>query len=213
MGSEAVASGLDSTAIGYSASATKESATAVGTRATAAYDNSAAFGVGAVAQRANQQMFGNGNNTYTLAGISSAASTAAQTGVGMGVGNHRLQRKSRLRTPTSTIRLATTASQIDKNREGVAMAMAMSGFWVPYGKQFAAGFNVASWDGTYANRGNFGAQVADGLHLTGAVAIGDKGLYGGRVGGVVLLVGGPQASALRVGVAAQAIRGAVCILG
>src|SRR4029078_10145796 len=46
----------------------------------ATFDNSAAFGTGAVGTRANQQVFGTAASTYTLAGLPSAASKAAQFG-------------------------------------------------------------------------------------------------------------------------------------
>jgi trimeric autotransporter adhesin len=70
----------NSIAIGANTFATGVSATAVGNGAQATFDNSAAFGNGAAATRANQQVFGSATNTYTLAGVTSAASLAAQSG-------------------------------------------------------------------------------------------------------------------------------------
>jgi trimeric autotransporter adhesin len=67
-------------AIGLNSNATGGQTTAVGSNASATLANSAAFGNGAVATRANQQMFGTASNTYTMAGITSAASAAAQKG-------------------------------------------------------------------------------------------------------------------------------------
>jgi hypothetical protein len=52
--------------------------TAIGSSTRANFDNAAAFGAGAQATRANQQMFGTASNTYTMAGITSGASRAAQ---------------------------------------------------------------------------------------------------------------------------------------
>jgi hypothetical protein len=51
---------------------------AIGPNATAGFDNSAAFGNGATATRANQQVFGTVTNTYTMSGITSDTSKAAQ---------------------------------------------------------------------------------------------------------------------------------------
>ena len=56
---------MNSTSVGYNAAATAE--------------NSAAFGAGAFAGNVNQVSVGTLSNTYTLAGVTSAASTAAQT--------------------------------------------------------------------------------------------------------------------------------------
>ena len=68
------------------------------------------------------------------------------------------------------------------------MAMAMSNFWVPYGKSLAAGLNVATWDGTFAIGANIGGQVSDGLHFTGGIAISESGLVARSRGNRRLLV-------------------------
>jgi hypothetical protein len=65
-------------AFGDFSTASGASSTAVGPNSTAAYDNSAAFGNGAAAVRANQQVFGTASNTYTMPGLTSSASKAAQ---------------------------------------------------------------------------------------------------------------------------------------
>ncbi len=74
------ASGVNSVAIGAGNVASGASAIAIGAGSTAAFANSAAFGVGATATRANQQVFGTATSTYTMPGITSAASAAAQAG-------------------------------------------------------------------------------------------------------------------------------------
>ncbi|GJD42653.1 hypothetical protein AFCDBAGC_0491 [Methylobacterium cerastii] len=88
------AGGADALAAGYGASAGGGSATALGTQANAAGDgsiaigrsasatqaNAIAIGPGARTTRANQVAIGNGSNTYTLGGIGSAQSAAAQSG-------------------------------------------------------------------------------------------------------------------------------------
>ncbi len=66
-------------AIGQSSTASANSV-AIGSGASATFSNSAAFGSGATATRANQQVFGTATNTYTMAGITSATSKAAQSG-------------------------------------------------------------------------------------------------------------------------------------
>lgn len=81
VGSSASAVGANSVALGGSATATGAGGTAVGASAQAGFVNSTAVGNSAVATRNNQQMFGTTTNTYTMAGIASAASAAVQTGV------------------------------------------------------------------------------------------------------------------------------------
>ena len=72
--------GTNNTAVGHNSTATGTNSSAFGFATAAAFANSAAFGFGATATQANQQMFGTATNTYTMAGIGSAASKAAQSG-------------------------------------------------------------------------------------------------------------------------------------
>ncbi|WP_224694053.1 YadA-like family protein [Mesorhizobium sp. BH1-1-4] len=74
------AGGSNATAIGASAKANALNSTALGAGATALQDHSIAIGAGVTATRKNQVMLGAASNTYTLAGITSQASTDAQSG-------------------------------------------------------------------------------------------------------------------------------------
>ena len=121
-------------------------------------------------------MFGTTQNTYTMPGITSYASTAAQSG------------QLGLVTSDASGNLASDPglyNQILKNREGVAMAMAMSGFWVPEHKTMSAALNVGTWDGAWAVAGNIGGNINNHLSVTGALSISETGLIGGRAGGQV----------------------------
>ena len=94
VGTASAAVGDGSTALGFVAGATGTGSTAIGAAASAAGNNSVALGNGASANqantiaiganvktnRANQVAIGNAGNTYTLAGIASQASAAAQSG-------------------------------------------------------------------------------------------------------------------------------------
>src|SRR5258708_17062710 len=80
MGNSNTVTGASGVAIGNGASVAGANAIAMGTGASANFDNSAAVGTGATATRANQQVFGTASNTYTMGGITSAASRAAQSG-------------------------------------------------------------------------------------------------------------------------------------
>jgi hypothetical protein len=149
----------------------------VGAHSEAGYYNSAAFGYGATATRANQQVFGTSSNTYTMPGITSMASSNAQTAGPLALVT--TDQNGNLAADTGLY------EQIGQNTEGVAMAMALSNFWVPYGKSFAAGIGVGTFDGSTAFAANIGGQVADGFHVTGGVAVSSSGLVAGRAGGVV----------------------------
>ena len=94
IGRDSYAAASYATALGANASVYKDNGTAVGDRAdvnglygtaigadsSAAFDNSTAIGYGAKTLFANQFMFGTSSNTYTMPGIVSDASRAAQTG-------------------------------------------------------------------------------------------------------------------------------------
>jgi trimeric autotransporter adhesin len=67
-------------AFGDGTTATGPNSAALGVNANATFANSTAVGTGATTTRANQQSFGTAANTYTLAGITSGASKAAQSG-------------------------------------------------------------------------------------------------------------------------------------
>lgn len=86
VGENATAYGQGSTAIGSTAMAIGQGSTASGFGATALgvgtkaeYNNSIAVGAGVETDRVNQVKIGSNTNTYTLAGLNSAASKAEQT--------------------------------------------------------------------------------------------------------------------------------------
>ena len=71
----------ESVAVGDTATAGSASvnfSTAIGSNTSANFDASTAIGFGAQTTAANQMMFGTGTSIYTLAGVNSAASHAAQ---------------------------------------------------------------------------------------------------------------------------------------
>jgi autotransporter adhesin len=80
IGNQSQTNGADAVAIGNTSQATGSNAVAIGASANAGHENSAAFGNGATTMRANQQVFGTASNTYTLSGVASSASRAAQSG-------------------------------------------------------------------------------------------------------------------------------------
>ena len=74
------ASGSDALAVGYGAAAAGAGAVAIGNGSSAAQANAVAIGAGATTTRANQVAVGTARSTYTLAGLPSAESAAAQSG-------------------------------------------------------------------------------------------------------------------------------------
>ena len=80
LGFVAGATGTGSTAIGAAASAAGNSSVALGNGASANQANAIAIGANVKTSRPNQVAIGNAGNTYTLAGIASQASAAAQSG-------------------------------------------------------------------------------------------------------------------------------------
>lgn len=174
--SPASASGDGAIAIGASAQAAGNSATAIGESASAAFTNSAAVGNGAVATRANQQMFGTTSNTYTMAGITSAASAAAQSGARQIVtsdsaGNLATSTLAGLGVASSTD-IGALQSQIDglvqRDRQlatGIAISLALAQ------PMLQAGQTV----GVRVGWGNFGGSNAVGLSAAGVLARGFAG--------------------------------------
>ncbi|MFN5109776.1 MAG: YadA-like family protein, partial [Bradyrhizobium sp.] len=79
-GAGSSATDAGATAYGQGSTASAASATAIGSGATAGFANSTAVGAGATTTAANQVAIGTAGNTYRLAGVTSAASLAAQSG-------------------------------------------------------------------------------------------------------------------------------------
>lgn len=80
IGGWSTAAGNGATALGGGAYAGGDFSTAVGPSARTEHLRAAAIGVGAETTRDYQMIFGAVTNTYTLSGVASASSTAAQTG-------------------------------------------------------------------------------------------------------------------------------------
>lgn len=172
-----VASGTDALALqGGAAGGTSSIALGAGATVQAGHDNSVALGAGAQSTRANQVMVGTAATTYTMPGITSSASKAAQGPV------HGVV------TTDANGNLASDGGalhrQVEGNTEGVAMAMALAGgLNLPEGKNFGISGNWGTFDGEHAM--GFGAvgRVSKNVYLNGGVGIGaGHGKVGGRAG-------------------------------
>ena len=187
-GQGSVANGSNTTAIGQASSAGATGATAVGQGATANFTNSTAIGVGATTTAVNQVSIGTASNTYRMAGITSAASLAAQVGptqlVTTDAAGHLAaasfsgQDISLLQSDVGTLQ-----TQMRQAFEGTAIAIAMGGSALPSDKKFAISTNWGTFRGE--NAMSLGAQMRLNQYvvLNGGVAAGfAQGGVGGRAG-------------------------------
>ena len=195
-GADAHGDGTNNVAIGNAAQATGANSSALGAQAT--FANSTAIGNGATATRANQQMFGTATNTYTMAGVATAASRAAQVGPTQIVtsdagGNLATRSLADLgfasQSDISGIngRLDALNGRInDVNREargGIALALAASGL------QFDTRPGKVSVSGGYGNfKGQsgfavgLGYAVSESMRFNAAFTAAQQGDIGARVG-------------------------------
>lgn len=165
------------------------SSLAMGDGAEALMDNSTAIGTGAQATRAGQQAFGTATNTYTMAGISSAASKAAQSG------------PTQLVTTDANGNLATDGGAIqsqinalgkrdDELAEGIAISLALNLPIFHAGQTFAVNVGWGGFDGENAlgftaagvvNQGGLGPGSTVTLY-GGVGAGGNEGTVAGKSG-------------------------------
>ncbi|WP_313612650.1 hypothetical protein [Agrobacterium sp.] len=156
-GLRSTVSATDGIAIGRDAIVAGEAGIALGAGASAGYNNSVAIGAGATALREGQVVLGTSSNTYTMAGIGSSASRAAQTGpvklVTSDANGNLATTDFDIASLTGDIsRLKTT---VDRNRKdankGIAAAMAMTGAPTPSAPgKTAWATNVATYGGEFA---------------------------------------------------------------
>ena len=193
IGDSATASGDSSknTAIGANSLAANNSA-AFGAGAQATFVNSAAFGNGAKATRANQQAFGTTTNTYSMPGLTSAASKAAQSGPTQVVTTDALGNLGT--TAPSSLGLATGADvalsvdqlsrRINKSNTGVAMAFAIAG--VPTllsTEKFAFATNWGTFQGENGAALSGAVRIYRNVQLQGSFAYGFReNMAGGHAG-------------------------------
>jgi autotransporter adhesin len=192
MGNNASASNAG-VAFGDGTTATGSSSAALGVNATATFENSAAIGTGATATRAGQQSFGTAANTYTMAGITSATSKAAQSGAIQVVtsdaaGNLATTPLSSLTTDLSGInaQLANLQNQIGQLRFGIAAAAATANVPTPSGPgRTTFAINGSLYDTTGGVGVAFSHRFANTsipVYFSGAYGNGGGREHVGRVG-------------------------------
>jgi len=154
----------------------------------AGHTNSTALGTGAVTTRANQIMMGTGSTTYTMAGIASSASRAAQSGPVQLVTSDA---NGNLATANASSLGLATQKDLGQLNEGIATVaslaqpillagqhFAMRAGWGGYDDASAVGFSAA---GVVAS--NLLSNGRGTLTLDGGVGFGtSEGEVAGRAG-------------------------------
>ena len=190
IGGGSVASGANASAYGSGASALGAGSSAFGAGASAGFDNSSAFGAGASATRANQMVFGTASNTYTMPGVTSDASRAAQSGpldvvTTDAAGNLASLPLSDFFSGVTAIegQLARMDRKFDRQSDGIAIAMALGAVALPADKTFALTGSVGYFDDTAAFGIGAVGQIADNWYLNGGIGVGtERGTVAGRAG-------------------------------
>jgi hypothetical protein len=202
MGNTSTVTGANGIAIGNNVSVTGANGVAIGTGSSANFSNSAAFGNGAVVTRANQQVFGTASNTYTMGGITSSASKAAQSGpvqlvtsdaggnlatsslAGLGLASTADVGAINSQLFAINAHLSDLDMRTSRAYTGVAMAFAMAR--VPTllpNEKFAATMNWGTFQGGNGLAINGAFRLNNNMQLAGGVAYGlDGNIAGGRVG-------------------------------
>jgi YadA-like membrane anchor domain len=188
MGTMATASN-GGAAYGDNSIATGALSSALGPGASATFANSTAIGNGAATTRINQVAIGTGTNTYTLAGINSAASLAAQSGTLRVVTTDAAGNLASAPFPSGgggpnlSASVATLQTQIKQAFEGTAIAIALGGTALPGDKRYAVSVNWGNFRGENAMSLSTQFRVTDYVVLNAGFAAGfAQGGVGSRAG-------------------------------
>lgn len=181
-------------AIGNGSTVTGAGGISVGGGNTVAQAGAVAIGNGVTTTRANQVSLGNTGNTYTLAGITSADSLAAQSGTvqfvtsdaagNLATANISIPDISGLDSRVGSLETSVSQLQKDMRRsfEGTALAMAMGGAILPEGKTYAISAGWGTFRGENAFAASGVAKLNDNFYAQGGVGVGARGGVGGRLG-------------------------------
>jgi hypothetical protein len=189
LGTQASATGYGSTAIGSFSQANSGIATAVGNQARALYAGSTALGQSSATTRERQMMLGTADNAYTAPGITSAESRSYQQGVTQLVttdvqGNLAAASYESMGL-ASAADIERQGASIERNSEGVSMAMALSGVAdiLPAGTNYAVSTNWGYFESESALALGGSARLIDNVFINGGGAIStSSGVGGGRAG-------------------------------
>ncbi len=199
-GGLAVATGDNATALGRSAHAGGTNAVAVGAFSSAMQADSVAIGQGVATTRANQIAIGSATQTYTLAGLASVQSMAAQTGATAFVSTDASGNLAASSIGPSTIAaldgrvsgleaglgsLSRYAVESRKEaRRGIASAMALASAPIPSAPgRLTYVLNGATFRGEYAVGGSVAYRLDTNRPIAVTVGVaGGAGNVGARIG-------------------------------
>jgi hypothetical protein len=194
-GATVTATGTNGVAVGNGAHVAGANGVAIGNGASAGFANSVAIGNGAAATRANQISTGTASSTYTMAGITSAASRSAQSGPTQIVtsdasGNLATQSLSDFGVATRqdiaaiNNQLYDLTNRTNRAFTGVAMAFAMAG--VPTllpNEKVAMAFNYGAFEGANGLAFNIATRINEHIQFNAGIAYGpNEDIAAGRVG-------------------------------
>ncbi len=192
LGTGSIAIGEDSSgsnggvSVGANSRATASDAAAFGNGAIVTHTQSVAIGSGATSTRANQIVLGTSSETYTMPGLSSAASAAAQSGP---IEVVTTDAEGNLATDGGVLFASLAGAvpdlqdDIDTNRDGVALAMAMQVPYVPPSKTFALSSGLGFFEGATAFSVSTGWRINPSTQLDAGLGYGfNTDALGGRVG-------------------------------
>lgn len=137
-----MATGYRSAALGHSAQATHANATAIGT--------------GARTTRDNQVSIGTQSSTYTMSGSTSGESRSRQSEP-----TYFVTTDNNGNLATTTYSMSSLERRLDKQGDGIALAMAMGGVFLPGNKNFALSINTGHYDGNTAFAASGAANLGD----------------------------------------------------
>lgn len=191
IGGNAQATGNLSVALGQGSDASGANAVALGQGASASFDNSIAIGQGVATTRGNQVAIGTGTNTYTLAGINSVASRAAQSGRTYMVTSDAMGNLATMDIEPWFTRIegledaiGSTQERLRTQADGIAVSLALGGAQVIQpGQTFSVSANLGHFDGSSAV--GFGAigRARENVFVNIGVGAGSRtGAVAGRAG-------------------------------
>ena len=158
IGNNNTATGTGAVALGNAALANGDGAVALGNGSSATGANAVAIG-GAATTRAGNVALGTAGSTYTVAGINSAASQAAQSGavrlvttdLAGNLGTSQLDVANLATVPGRVSALEGRTSSLERGQRqsigGIAAAMALGGTIMPPNSTFAVSFNLSTYRG------------------------------------------------------------------
>ncbi len=153
----------------------------MGEGAQATHSGSTAIGYSAATTRANQVVLGTSAETYTLPGVSSAASTAAQTGQ-LGLVTSDVSGNLAY-DPGLYDQIGENRRDIRDNKEGIAMAMALDAPYVPPNSSFAMSGRYGNFQGSSAVSMSGAVRASSALQFDAGLAYGvRRSKIGGTVG-------------------------------